>query len=271
MSTYGTDFSGRSVIVTGGGSGIGRSTARRFAQLGARVLVADIDEQRARSVAEEIGACTGAGGAAGAGEAGASGGAALAVAGDLSEQAVVEDVVARAVEHLGGVDVLVNNAGIMDNMTAAADVEDAEWERVLRINLTAPFLLARAVLPHMLEAGGGAIVNTASEASLRGSAAGTPYPVSKHGVIGLTKSLAVMYRDHGVRTNAIAPGGTVTGIPVDAAEGTHGPGVVGAYSRNIGRPSDPDEQAAAIVFLASDAASNINGAVLPVDNGWAAV
>ncbi len=99
------------------------------------------------------------------------GGTAVAVTGDLSEQAVVDQVTATAVERFGGVDVLVNNAGIMDSMSALADVSDAEWERVIRVNLTAPFLLARAVLPHMLAAGGGAVVNTASEASLRGSAA----------------------------------------------------------------------------------------------------
>jgi NAD(P)-dependent dehydrogenase (short-subunit alcohol dehydrogenase family) len=115
----------------------------------------------------------------------AAGGTALAVTGDLSETAVV---VAAAVGTFGGIDVLVNNAGVMDTMSAAADVTDAEWERVLRINLTAPFLLSRAVLPHMIAAGGGAIVNTASEASLRGSAAGTAYTASKHGVLGLTRS-----------------------------------------------------------------------------------
>jgi NAD(P)-dependent dehydrogenase (short-subunit alcohol dehydrogenase family) len=114
-------------------------------------------------------------------------------------------------------------------------------------------------------------VFTASEASLRGSAAGTAYTVSKHGIVGLTKSLAVMYRDKGIRANAIAPGGTVTGIEVDAEESAHGPSVIGRYAGNFGRPASADEQAAAIVFLASDTASNINGVILPVDNGWSAV
>jgi NAD(P)-dependent dehydrogenase (short-subunit alcohol dehydrogenase family) len=165
----------------------------------------------------------------------------------------------------------VNNAGIMDRMSAAADVSDAEWERVIRVNLTAPFLLTRAVLPHLLKAGKGAIVNTASEAGLRGSAAGAAYTASKHGVVGLTKNLAVMYRDQGIRTNAIAPGGTATGIAVDIDGEAHGPQALGPYFGNVGRVSEPEEQAAAIVFLASDAASNINGVVLAVDNGWSAV
>jgi len=254
MSSMGLEDS--SVIVTGAGSGIGRAAALRFAAEGARVVVADIDAGRAEAVTQEIRA---------------AGGTAEAVAGDLGEQAVVDRVVGTAVERFGGLDVLVNNAGVMDRMSATADVSDEEWERVIRVNLTAPFLLIRAALPHMLARGRGAIVNTASEASLRGSAAGTPYTVSKHGVIGLTRSVAIMYRDAGIRANAIAPGGTRTNLAVDIVPGSHGPTVMASYMHNIGRVAEAEEQAAAIVFLASDAASNISGAVLPVDNGWSAV
>ncbi|MEV5955047.1 SDR family NAD(P)-dependent oxidoreductase [Streptomyces sp. NPDC051987] len=247
---------GRGVIVTGAGSGIGRAAALAFAREGARVLVADLNAEGAAATVEEIEK---------------AGGTAVAVTGDLGEQSVVDRVTATAVERFGGVDVLVNNAGIMDRMSALADVSDAEWERVIRVNLTAPFLLTRAVLPHMLAAGRGAIVNTASEAGLRGSAAGAAYTASKHGIVGLTKNLAVMYRNQGIRANAIAPGGTRTGIQVDLEDGAHGPAALGPYFGNVGQVSEPEEQAAAIVFLASDAASNINGAILPVDNGWAAV
>ncbi|MFE9169703.1 SDR family NAD(P)-dependent oxidoreductase [Streptomyces kebangsaanensis] len=249
-------FDGRGVIVTGAGSGIGRAAALAFAAEGARVLVADLDAEGAASVVEAIEE---------------SGGTAVAVTGDLSDQAVVDRVTRTAVERFGGVDVLVNNAGIMDGMTALADVADAEWERVLRVNLTAPFLLTRAVLPHMLAAGKGAVVNTASEAGLRGSAAGAAYTASKHGLVGLTKNLAVMYRKQGIRANAIAPGGTATGIVVDADPAAHGPAALGPHFVNLGRVAQPEEQAAAILFLASDAASNINGVILPVDDGWAAV
>jgi len=254
MSSLGLE--NNSVVVTGAGSGIGRAAALRFAAEGARVVVADLDAERAEAVAREIEA---------------AGGSAVAVPGDLCEQAVVDRVVRTAVDSFGGLDVLVNNAGIMDSMSATADVSDAEWERVMRVNLTAPFLLTRAALPHMLARGKGAIVNTASEASLRGSAAGTPYTVSKHGVVGLTRSVAVMYRDAGIRANAVAPGGTRTNLVVDVAPDSHGPTVMASYMHNIGRVADPDEQAAAIVFLASDAASDINGVILPVDNGWSAV
>jgi NAD(P)-dependent dehydrogenase (short-subunit alcohol dehydrogenase family) len=253
-STLGLD--GKSVIVTGAGSGIGRAAALRFAGEGAKVLIADINAEGAKAVAEEVAA---------------AGGTAVTVVGDLSEQPVVDEVVAAAVERFGRLDVLVNNAGIMDRMSAAADVTDDEWERVLRVNLTAPFLLTRAVLPHLLAAGKGAIVFTASEAALRGSAAGAAYTVSKHGVVGLTKNLAVMYRNQGIRTNAIAPGGTATNIRVDLEEGAHGPSVIFSHLQNAGRPAEAEEQAAVIVFLASDVASNINGAILPVDGGWSAV
>ena len=247
---------GRSVIVTGAGSGIGRAAALAFAAEGAKVLVADLNADGAEAVVKEIEQ---------------AGGTAVAVTGDLSEQAVVDQVAATAVERFGGVDVLVNNAGIMDRMSAVADVADAEWDRVIRVNLTAPFLLTRAVLPHMLAAGRGAIVNTASEAGLRGSAAGAAYTASKHGVVGLTRSLAVMYRKQGIRTNAIAPGATATNISMDADRTAHGPATLGPHFVNIGKLAQPEEQAAAIVYLASDAASNINGVILPVDDGWSAV
>ncbi|WP_239154493.1 SDR family NAD(P)-dependent oxidoreductase [Amycolatopsis sp. FDAARGOS 1241] len=218
--------------------------------------MADVDGDAAAAVVKELAA---------------KGCAAVDVVGDLSDPVVADEVIATAVNTFGGVDVLVNNAGIMDSMSAVADVSDAEWTRVLAVNLTAPFLLTRAALPHLLARGKGAIVNTASQASLRGSAAGAAYTSAKHGLIGLTRSIAVMYRDSGIRANAIAPGGTKTGITVDADPAAHGPQVLARYLPNLGRVAEAEEQAAAIVFLASDAAANINGVVLPVDNGWAAV
>ncbi|GAA3834569.1 SDR family NAD(P)-dependent oxidoreductase [Streptomyces phyllanthi] len=252
-----TGLQGRGVVVTGAGGGIGRAAALRFAEEGAKVLVADLNREGAEETVKSIEG---------------AGGTALAVVGDLSDQRVVDEVVDSAVQAFGGLDVLVNNAGIMDRMSALADTADAEWERVIRINLTAPFLLTRAALPHMLAAERGSIVFTASEAGLRGSAAGAAYTASKHGVIGLVKSLAVMYRKQGIRANAIAPGPTLTNIQVDADKEAHGPAVVGQLiGATIGRLGTAEEQAAAIVFLASDAAAFVNGAVLPVDDGWAAV
>lgn len=274
-----TRFEARSVIVTGAASGIGRAAALLFAEEGAKVLVADLNQDGAEETVKTIKA---------------AGGNAVSVAGDLSDPQVVNEVVTTALQSFGSLDVLVNNAGIMDSMAALADVDDAEWERVMRINLTAPFLLTRAALPHMLSAGHGTIVFTASEAGLRGSAAGAAYTASKHGVVGLVKSLAVMYRKQGIRATAIAPGGTQTNIlahslgaepdkmsalmntlvqPQDDAEAAPlGPTVLrDILATNSGRQSTPEEQAAALVFLASDAAVQINGVVLPVDDGWSAV
>lgn len=251
-----TGLVGARSIVTGAGSGIGRATALVLAESGAKVVVADLLPERTDAVVAEITA---------------SGGTAVGVSGSVADQAIVDRIVAAAVEQWGGVDVLVNNAGIMDAMTAADEVTDEEWNRVIAVNLTAPFLLIRAVVPHMLAAGKGSIVNVSSEAGLRGSCAGAAYTSSKHGLIGLTRSSAIMYRDRGIRVNAVAPGAVATNIQVTFVDGTQGPAVLGPYLAGMGRVAQPEELAAAIAFLASDAASNVNGVVLPVDNGWSAV
>lgn len=251
-----TGLDGKNAIVTGGGSGIGRATALQLAEAGARVLVADLNADGTRETVEKVRA---------------AGGTAESVVGDLSDPKVVAEVVATALDRLGGIDVLVNNAGIMDDMSATADVSDAVWERVLRVNVTAPFLLTRAVLPHMTERQQGSIVFTASEASLRGSASGAAYTASKHAVVGLMKSTAVMYRDQGIRVNAVAPGGVATGISVQADPEAAGPAIVGRYMGNMGAIAQSEQLASAIVFLASEAASNVTGVLLPVDGGWSAV
>ena len=251
-----TEFQGKTAIVTGAGAGIGRATALQLAARGARVVVADLHAATARDTVATIES---------------AGGAALEIVGDLSDPDVVNHLVTTTLEAYGTIDILINNAGIMDDMSGPHEVSDALWERVVRVNLTAPFLLMRAVVPHMLARGHGAIVNTASEASLRGSAAGTAYTVSKHGVVGLTESAAVVYRNQGIRVNAVAPGGVNTSLEVNLKADAMGLAAIGGYSANVGRIAQPEEIAAAIVFLASEAASNITGVILPVDGGWSAV
>ena len=247
----------RSIIVTGAGSGIGRATAQQLAAAGAHVIVADLAEAPAHETVQLIAD---------------AGGAATAVVGDISEQEVVDRVVAAAVEH-GPLKGVVNNAGVMDLFSGAAETDDATWERCLRINTTAPFYMIRATVPLLIENGGGSIVNVGSVAGLRGAAAGAAYSTSKHALVGLTKSTAYRYAKEGVRANIAMAGGVDTNImaSIDGAKIDQGAlAVLGAVHGSAIRNSSPDEQAALIVFLLADEASNVSGAVIPCDAGWTA-
>lgn len=255
-----SSMSGHTVIITGAGSGIGRATAELLAERGAQIVVADIAE----TANETVEAIT------------AAGGRAVAVIGDITDEAVVEDIVAKAAE-MGGTLGLVNNAGIMDTFAGVADVDTALWDRIIRVNLTAPMLLSRAAVRVMRERGAGSIVNVGSSASLRGAAAGAAYTASKHGIVGLTVNTAFMYAKEGLRCNAICPGGVETHImETSAAAGAsnmdpaQGLAMISPVHQSAIRNAKPIEQAQVIAFLLSDAASDVNGAVFPVDAGWAA-
>jgi NAD(P)-dependent dehydrogenase (short-subunit alcohol dehydrogenase family) len=171
----------------------------------------------------------------------------------------------------GRIDVLANVAGIMDAFLPAAEIDDATWDRVIAVNVTSLMRLMRAALPLMVEAKRGAIVNIASEAGLRGSAGGFAYTTSKHAVIGMTRSAAFMYAKDGVRVNAIAPGGVRTSIeaPMKSALAIARQGPL--LQTIVPRPAEADDIAAAVAFLASDEARNINGAVLTSDGGWSTI
>lgn len=243
-------FTGKTAIVTGAGSGIGKATAVRLLQEGARVVATDISEPRLAELAQahqDLDLVT--------------------VAGDISDDAVIQAVMEATA---GKVDALANVAGIMDGFEPTAEVDDATWERVMRVNLTAPMKLSRAVLPRFPE-GGGTIVNVASEAGLRASAAGTAYTTSKHALIGLTKSTAFFYAPKGVRVNAVAPGGVMTNIVAEFKSAWGGQRLGPIMQTNVPPVAQPEELAAAITWLLSDDASNVTGAVLPSDGGWSVI
>ncbi|MFH8250206.1 SDR family NAD(P)-dependent oxidoreductase [Microbacterium sp. B2969] len=250
MSHVAHRFTGSTVIVTGAGSGIGRATAERLLTEGARVVAVDLVSDRLSRLVEEVE------------------GEVISVPLDITEPTAAAHIVDVAGARIDG---LANVAGIMDGFEPTAEVSDATWERVMAVNVTAMMRLTRAVLPHMLEREHGSIVNVGSEAGQRGSAAGTPYTTSKHAVNGFTRSTAVFYTPKGVRCNAVAPGPVATGIEApfhsEWAQQRLGP----LFQTNIPAVARPEELAAAITWLLSEDASNVSGAVLSVDGGWAAI
>lgn len=244
-------FAGRTAVVTGAGSGIGKATAVRLAHEGAKVIATDISEERLQELTTLLAAFD-----------------VLTVSGDVSTQHTVDAVLAAAG---GTVDVLANVAGIMDGFLPPAELDDETWDRVMTVNVTAIMRLTRAVLPGMISTGRGSIVNVSSEAGLRGSAAGTAYTTSKHAVIGLTKSTAFFYTANGIRCNAVAPGGVATNIEAPFKSQFAGERLGPFMQVNVPPIATADELAAAITWLLSDDSSNISGAILPSDGGWSAI
>lgn len=244
-------FAGRTAIVTGAGSGIGRATAVRLVQEGARVIATDIVPRRLEELSDAL-----------------SSQSLVTMPGDISSEETVQAVVAAAA---GRVDALANVAGIMDGFLPTAEIDDATWERVLNVNLSAVMRLTRAVLPLMLEVGAGSIVNVSSEAGLRGSAAGTTYTTSKHALNGFTKSTAFFYAPKGIRCNAVAPGGVATNIEAPFASQYAGERLGPFMQVNVPPIATAEQLAAAITWLLSDDSLNVSGIVLASDGGWAAI
>ncbi len=252
-------FTGKVAIVTGAGSGIGRATAMLLASEGARVTVADISGETSAKVVREIEA---------------AGGAARAQVVDVSDDAGVAAMVADTVAAFGGLDILHNNAAALDQNRNDQDVVSMDldtWRRVLDVNLTGVMLGCRNAIPPMLERGGGAIVNTASAAAFYGSRSLLAYGTSKAAVVALTQYVATAYSDRGIRCNAVAPG-VVVAAEAQAAAGGPMSNRLRRYTLGhlVGRLGYPEEIAAAVAYLASDAAAFVTGTVLRVDGGFTA-
>ena len=242
-----TRLAGRKIIITGGASGIGRATARLFRQEGASVAILDRSDNAAKAVADEIGA--------------------IAIACDVSDPASIVAAVAEAAAAMGGLDGLVNAAGILAE-TGIADTTAEVFSRTVAVNLTGTFLVIQAAAPLMQQAGKGTIVNIASGVGLLPTGPGSiAYVASKGGVVALTKSAAMELAPN-IRVNSICPGAVETPMTaghIRTAAGDPNPSIVARYA--LGRHAQPEELAAAILFLTSDESSFMTGIALPVDGG----
>jgi NAD(P)-dependent dehydrogenase (short-subunit alcohol dehydrogenase family) len=247
-------FAGKVGIVTGAGSGIGKATIERFVAEGGTGIAVDISKIRLTQLEKEFHSrnqlikC---------------------VSGDLTSDATIDQILQAAGEKI---DVLINNAGIMDDFVPLDELDDEMWNRVIAVNLTSVMKLSRAVIKKMLLQGKGSIVTTSSGASFKSGIAGTAYTTSKHGVNGLIKSIATIYGSRGIRSNGVAPGGTKTNI-MDMTKPIRGQKtmeLLGVNLANAPRTAEPEEVAACLLFLASDDASNVNGTILASDSGWSA-
>lgn len=242
-------FAGKTIIVTGAGSGIGRATASRIAREGGRVVAVDVSAPRLDEFVTELPDAQ-----------------IVSITADITDDAGIAAIIAAAGEQIDG---LANIAGIMDRMQPTHEVSQDLFDRVMSVNVVGTFKLMQAVIPGMLERGSGAIVNVASEAGLRGSAAGAAYTTSKHAVVGLTKNSAYMYANSGLRVNAVAPGAVATNI-----EGVFD-SELGAARVQRGMAAIPSiaqakQLASSISYLLSDDGTNLNGVILPSDGGWSA-
>jgi len=250
------DFSGRTALVTGAASGIGRGVALAFAGAGANLVLADIDATGGESLAKQIEA---------------DGGKAIFVRTDVAKGGDVDAMVNAAVARFGRIDCAFNNAGIEEEHVKLADTDEALYDRMMAINVKGVWLCMRRQIAQMLQQGGGAIVNTASVAGIVGAPRHAIYAASKHAVVGLTKSAAVEYGKNNIRINSVCPGVIRTSMLERALERNPSweAGILALHP--IGRLGEVDDIAAAVLWLCSDASAFLCGHQLVVDGGMTVV
>ncbi len=251
------NLAGKTALVTGGGSGIGRAASLAYAREGARVVVADVNVEGGEETVLRIKE---------------AGGDAILVHADVSVPEDTQAMVAQAVEAFGSLDCAFNNAGISGgrDRRLTADYLEEDWDRVIGINLKGVWLCMKAEIPQMLKQGGGAIVNTASVAGLVAISGTVAYIAAKHGVTGITKAAALEYAKSGIRVNAVCPGYIHTPMVQGIFDEIDGFEDRVASRHPIGRLGEPSEIAEAVVWLSSDAASFVTGHNMPVDGGYTA-
>ena len=241
-------------IVTGAASGMGKAIAEGYAKEGAKVVVSDMNLEGAKAVAEAITA---------------NGGTAFAIDTNVTKDEDLQRLFDETIAQYGKLDVLVNNAGIMDGFEPVNEVQDARWDMIFAVNTTAVMKSMRIATDLFLKQGHGVIVNNISAGGLHGGRAGAAYTASKHAVVGLTKNTAFMFADKGIRCNGIAPGAVMTNISASMTNVSQ----YGVSKQQMGmglnpRVGQPEEIANLAIFLASDEASFINGVVVTADGGW---
>lgn len=246
-------FADKVVLVTGGNAGIGRAAAEGFAAQGAKVVIAARREREGTEAVVRISD---------------AGGEAVFVQADVSKSEDVRRMVAACVETYGGLDCAFNNAGVLGSkFVPTGEFDEAIWDQVIDVNLKGVFLSMKYEIPEMLRRGGGAIVNMSSVAGLMGGRLSVAYTASKHGVIGVTRAAANEYAGQGIRINAVCPAVTATDMAQDAFLNDPETAERVTAMHPIGRIATPEEAAAAVLWLASDAASFVTGVALPVDGG----